>query len=105
MRALVVAFAVVATACQTPCPNPVTGSATESFECEDGSSLNVTFLYDLGSARILQDGYPPLELPARLAGYGYRYADNGAVLRQSTEGVRWQRPGSVETVCRRPAQP
>ncbi|MFO1016841.1 MAG: MliC family protein [Hyphomonadaceae bacterium] len=94
-------FAILALAsCQTPCPGPETGSRTAAFHCEDGSDLNVTFAYGAtDSARVVQDGYTTLDLPARIMGSGYRYADNGAELRGRGREVRWTRPGAAETVC------
>lgn len=93
-------FAVFAlTACQTPCPAPDTGPISMSFRCEDGSVLAVTFTRSPDSARILQEGYAPLDLPVRVSGSGFRYADNGAELRGRGREAQWTRPGAAETLC------
>lgn len=86
-------------ACQTPCPDPDTGPITASFRCEDGSLLNVTFTRNPDSARIAQEGYIVVDLPARVTGSGYRYNNNGAELRGRANQARWTRPGAAETTC------
>lgn len=98
MRAAAVLAALVLAACQTPCPGPEVGETSATFRCEDGSDLQVTFTPD--RARIVQEGYTTLDLPARLLGSGYRYADNGAELRGRGAELRWTRPGAAETLCR-----
>jgi hypothetical protein len=87
-------------ACQTPCPAPDTGPINTSFRCEDGSLLNVTFTRNPESARIAQEGYVVVDLPARVTGSGYRYNSNGAELRGRANEARWTRPGAAETICR-----
>jgi Membrane-bound lysozyme-inhibitor of c-type lysozyme len=87
-------------ACQTPCPDPDTGPINTSFRCEDGSLLNVTFTRNPDAARIAQEGYVVVDLPARVTGSGYRYNSNGAELRGRANEARWTRPGAAETVCR-----
>jgi len=87
-------------ACQTPCPAPDTGPVNTSFRCEDGSLLNVTFTRNPDSARIAQEGYVVVDLPARVTGSGYRYNNNGAELRGRANEARWTRPGAAETICR-----
>lgn len=100
MRAAAALFAALAlAACQTPCPAPDTATTTASFHCEDGSDLAVTFRHAPDFARIVQEGYAPVELPVRISGSGFRYADNGAELRGRGAEVRWTRPGAAETVC------
>jgi len=100
MRAAFAVFATLAlAACQTPCPAPNTAPINAAFDCEDGSELQVTFLAGREGARIVQEGYTTLQLPARVTGSGYRYADNGAELRGSGREVRWTRPGAAETMC------
>lgn len=75
-------------ACQTPCPDPDTGPINTSFRCEDGSLLAVTFTRNPDSARIAQEGYVVVDLPARVTGSGYRYNSNGAELRgRANEGA------------------
>lgn len=101
MRAVFLAAVLSLAACQTPCPGPQSGSVTQSFACEDGSHLEVTFNYAPGSARIVQEGFAPLDLPARITGSGFRYADNGADLRERGAIVYWTRPGAAQTECRR----
>jgi len=86
--------------CQTPCPDPDTGPINTSFRCEDGSLLNVTFTRNPDAARIAQEGYVVVDLPARVTGSGYRYNSNGAELRGRANEARWTRPGAAETVCR-----
>lgn len=100
MRALaVLAAAFALTACQTPCPATPSGPVNAAFECEDGSTLQVTFTYSPDVARVTQEGYTTLELPLRLAGASYRYADSGAELRRNGAETRWTRPGAAETIC------
>lgn len=97
MRAMLVLAGLVLSGCQTPCPPPVTEARTIVFHCEDGSDINVTFTRD--TATIVQDGYTTLQLPARISGSAYRFADNGAELRGRMNEARWTRPGAAETVC------
>jgi hypothetical protein len=100
MRALAALVALVAvSACQTPCPATPTGPVNARFACEDGSTLAVTFTYSPDIARVSQEGYTTVELPLRLAGASYRYADGGAELRRRGTETRWTRPGAAETVC------
>lgn len=99
VAALSVLFLVAA--CQTPCPATVdAGPINTSFRCEDGSLLNVTFTRSPDAARVAQEGYVVVELPARVTGSGYRYADNGAELRGRANEARWTRPGAAATDCR-----
>jgi membrane-bound inhibitor of C-type lysozyme len=97
--ALAAAFALAA--CQTPCPAPDTGPTTATFECEDGSTLEVTFTRRPDSARVVQEGYTTIDLPARITGSGFRYADGGAELRGRGSSAQWTRPGAEETACER----
>ena len=99
MRAAAVLVALLLAACQTPCPGPDVGETSATFRCEDGSDLQVTFTPD--TARVVQEGYTTLDLPARPLGSGYRYADNGAELSGRGAEVRWTRPGAAETLCRK----
>lgn len=100
MRVLVAIAAVLAlSACQTPCPAPPAGPINSVFECEDGSTLRVTFTYSPDIARVAQEGYTTVDLPLRIAGAGYRYADSGAELRRRGSETRWTRPGAEETIC------
>jgi len=100
MRALALFAALVTlAACQTPCPAQPTGPVNTTFTCEDGSSLQVTFTYSPDVALVAQEGYTTLSLPLRLAGAGYRYADNGAELRRRGAETQWTRPGAAETLC------
>lgn len=99
MRAAIVLAALALAACQTPCPTPRTEPINATFQCEDGSELRVTFQPQPDSVLVLQEGYTAVQLPARGAGSGYRYADNGAQLRGSGREARWTRPGAAETVC------
>lgn len=101
MRAVVVFAAFALAACQTPCPAPDTGPVTSSFTCEDGSTLEVTFTRRPDSARVVQEGYTTIDLPARITGSGYRYADDGAELRGRGPEAQWTRPGAEETICQR----
>jgi hypothetical protein len=100
MRAAVILAALALAACQTPCPGPETGASSSTYHCEDGSDLMVTFTRGPDTARIVQEGYTTLDLPSRIAGPGFRYADNGAELRGRGSEVRWTRPGAAETLCR-----
>jgi membrane-bound inhibitor of C-type lysozyme len=99
MRAVILIAALGLAACQTPCPAPDTAPVTTAFNCEDGSVLSVTFSYNPDSARVAQEGYTTVDLPARVTGSGYKYADNGAELRGRLNEVHWTRPGAAETVC------
>ena len=101
MRAVVIFAALLMAGCQTPCPGPESGATSATFHCEDGSDLHVTFTRGPDSARVVQEGYTTLDLPARIIGPGYRYADNGAELRGRGAEVRWTRPGAAETLCQR----
>lgn len=87
-------------ACQTPCPPTSTGPTLVRFACEDGSDIAVTFTRSPDAAQIVQEGYAPLTLPARIVGSGYRYADSGAELRGRATVANWTRPGAAETLCR-----
>ena len=86
-------------ACQTPCPAPNTGPVTTQFMCEDGSNLSVTFTFAPDFARVEEEGYTTLTLPARIAGSGYAYVGSGAELRQHGPETSWTRPGATETIC------
>ncbi|MGD9966894.1 MAG: MliC family protein [Hyphomonadaceae bacterium] len=99
MRAAFVLTAVILAACQTPCPAPDAAPITTSFRCEDGSVLNVTFTHNPDAARVAQEGYVTVDLPVRVSGSGFRYADNGAELRGRGREARWTRPGAAETLC------
>ena len=100
MRLLALAGLLLVAACQTPCPPQDTGPVTVRYACEDDSELSVTFRRTPDTAQILQEGYAPLTLPARITGSGYRYADGGAELRGRGGEARWTRPGAAETLCR-----
>ncbi len=97
--AAILSVLVLLGACQTPCPDPVTGPINTSFRCEDGSLLSVTFTRNPDSARIAQEGYIVVDLPARVTGSGYRYNNNGAEFRGRSNEARWTRPGAAETTC------
>ena len=100
MRAAVLVLAAaVLTGCQTPCPAPPRGASSATYSCEDGSELQVTFLGTPDEARVVQEGYVTVQLPARVTGSGFRYASSGAELRRRGNEVRWTRPGAAETVC------
>ncbi len=99
MRAAVLVAVLALAACQTPCPAPATGPINVSFRCEDGSVLAVTFTRGPDAARVAQEGYTVVDLPARVTGSGFKYADNGAELRGRGNEVHWTRPGAAETVC------
>lgn len=101
MRALIVFAALALSACQTPCPAVDTGPVTATFRCDDGSRLEVTFNRRPDSARVVQEGYTTIDLPARITGSGYRYADEGAELRGRGARAQWTRPGAEETSCER----
>lgn len=98
MRFVVLAAALISlAACQTPCPAVPTAPTNRSFTCADGSTLLVTFAND--TALVVQEGYTTLQLPARVRGTGFRYADNGAELRGRGATANWTRPGAAETLC------
>lgn len=101
MRRFAVLLAAVAlAACQTPCPAPQSASTLKRFDCADGSQIRVTFTAAPEAARVEQEGYTELLLPARIAGSGYRYEDGEAELRGRGIEVVWTRPGALETICR-----
>jgi membrane-bound inhibitor of C-type lysozyme len=100
MRIAALFAALALGACQTPCPAPNADPVTLIYSCADGSALSVTFTRGPDAARVLQEGYVALDLPARSATSGYRYADGGAELRGRRSEVRWTRPGAAETLCR-----
>jgi membrane-bound inhibitor of C-type lysozyme len=101
MRALFsLAPLVFAAACQTPCPAPNAEPVTRAYACDDGSTLQVTFTRAPEMAHIEQEGYLPVDLPARITGLGYRYSDGGAELRGHAGETLWSRPGAAETACR-----
>lgn len=87
-------------ACQTPCPAPQAEPRTARFACADGSTLTVTFTRVPDEARVEEEGYTALVLPARIVGSGYRYTAGEAELRGRAEEITWTRPGALETVCR-----
>lgn len=100
MRVLAAFLAAAAlAACQTPCPSVDTGPVNVSFQCEDGSDLNVTFTRTPDFARVAQEGYTTLDLPARVSGSGFRYSEGGAELRGRGRLAQWTRPGAAETNC------
>ena len=101
MRFAAILAAVALASCQTPCPGPDTGPTSANFRCEDGSNLLVTFNPTPDTARVVQEGYTPLDLPVRITSSGYRYADNGAELRGRGSEAHWTRPGAAETLCQR----
>jgi membrane-bound inhibitor of C-type lysozyme len=102
MRAAVAVLAAFAlAACQTPCPAPDSEPTTATFRCEDGSMLEVTFTRGPDAARVVQEGYTTLNLPARVTGSGYRYSESGAELRGRGAEAQWTRPGAAETTCHR----
>jgi len=100
MRVAILVAAFALAACQTPCPAVDTGPITRQFHCEDGSDLNVTFTRNPDVARVAQEGYTVVDLPARIIGAGFRYSDNGAELRGRSNEAFWTRPGAAETICR-----
>ena len=100
MRFVLFAAILALAACQTPCPDAAAPSITNTnFTCEDGSNLQVAFSRSPDGARIVQEGYAPLDLPAKITGSGYRYAEGGAELRGRGTEARWTRPGAAETIC------
>lgn len=102
MRVLITVAAVLSlAACQTPCPPVAAGPVTHDYRCEDGSELRVTFTRSPDFARVEQEGYTTLNLPARIISAGFRYADSGAELRGRSLEALWTRPGAAETICRR----
>lgn len=105
MRLIIIAATLFVASCQTPCPPQDTGPTTVRYACEDDSVLSVTYQRSPNdTASIIQEGYAPLTLPARITGSGYRYADRGAELRGSGGEARWTRPGAAETLCREAAE-
>lgn len=101
MRVIVATLsaAFLVAACQTPCPAPETAPVTVQFRCEDGSNLRVTFTRAPDFARVEEDGYTTLTLPARIAGAGYNYSGSGAELRRRGSETTWTRPGAAMTIC------
>jgi hypothetical protein len=105
MRAAIVLAVFALAACQTPCPAPDTGPTNTSFRCEDGSVLNVTFTHNPDAARVAQEGYITVDLPVRVTGSGFKYADDGAELRGRGREATWTRPGAAETICQEVTTP
>ena len=99
-RPLIFGAALLASACQTPCPSPNTEPVTVLYQCADGSTLQVTFSRGPDNARVVQEGFTTLDLPARGASAGFRFADGGAELQGRRSEVRWIRAGAAETICR-----
>lgn len=99
MRFLVVFAALALAACQTPCPPNAATPTTATYHCEDGSDLHVTFNAHPHLATIVQEGYAPIDLPERIGGNGFRYADRGAELSGRSGTVDWTRPGAAGTEC------
>lgn len=91
--------------CQTPCVSPYEGPVRVSFLCEDDSRLEVTFTRQPDVALVVQEGFAPATLPARITGSGYRYGDEGIELRGTGAEARWSRPGGGETLCREVSAP
>ncbi len=100
MRIAILFAAFALGACQTPCPAPSPDPVTATYNCVDGSDLVVTFTRAPDAARVVQAGYVTLDLPARQAASGYRYAEGGAELRGRRSETMWMRPGAAETLCR-----
>ncbi len=98
MRIAALFAALALAACQTPCPAPDSEPVIATYNCADGSDLMVTFTPN--TARVQQEGYVTLDLPARSTGSGYRYSEGGTELRGRRSETRWTRPGAAETVCR-----
>jgi len=99
MRAAIVFALFALAACQTPCPAPVAGTTITTYRCEDGSTLTATFTGTPDTVRVVQEGYTTIDLPARISGSGFRYAENGAELRGRGLEAFWTRPGAAETLC------
>ena len=99
-RFAVILAAAALAACQTPCPSPRAAATQVHFACADASNLVVTFARAPETARIEQEGYTALVLPARISGSGYRYTDDENELRGRTGEVVWARAGALETICR-----
>lgn len=99
-RFAVVLAAVALSACQTPCPAPQAEAAMKRFACADGGEIAVTYTHSPETARVDQEGYTPLLLPARISGAGYRYSEGDNELRGRSGEVVWQRAGALETICR-----
>lgn len=97
--AIVVATAALA-ACQTPCPAPQAEAAVKRFTCADGGDIAVTYSQAPETARVDQEGYTPLLLPARISGAGYRYSEGDNELRGRSGEIVWRRAGTLETICR-----
>ena len=101
MRVALVLVVLLLAACQTPCPAVDTGPTLASFQCNDGSTLNVTFINaPPRSATIAQEGFPTVSLPWRIYGGGFRYSDGALDFSGQTSEAHWTRPGAAETVCR-----
>ncbi len=98
LAAALIAAAALA-ACQTPCPSPPTETTNATYQCEDGSELQVA--YTFANATVVQEGYTTVVLPSRIAGASFRYAEGGASLRGRMHEILWTRPGAEETVCQR----
>ena len=101
MRVALVFVCLTLAACQTPCPVVDTGPTLASFHCNDGSTLNVTFINaPPRSATIAQEGFASISLPWRIYGAGFRYSDGASDFSGRMNEAHWTRPGAAETVCR-----
>jgi membrane-bound inhibitor of C-type lysozyme len=106
MRIAMVLAALFLASCQTPCPSLNTGPTQAIYRCEDGSTLNVTFINaPPQSALISQEGYTTVSLPSRIYGSGFRYSGNGAEFSGGGGEAHWTRPGAAETVCHQVTAP
>jgi membrane-bound inhibitor of C-type lysozyme len=101
MRVAIVLAVLSLAACATPCPAVNTGPTYATYRCDDGSTLNVTFINTPPlSATIAQEGYTTVSLPSRIYGAGFRYSDGGADFSGRSGDAHWARPGAAETACR-----
>lgn len=100
MRIAAVLALVSLAACASPCPTPDTAPTSANYSCEDGSTMHVTFTHQPERALIEQEGFVALNLPERIVGSGFRYADGAAELRGRPSEAHWTRPGAEETICR-----
>ncbi len=102
--AALIAIAALVAGCQSPCPVTDTAPVAVAYDCEDGSSINVTYFRSPNRARIEQEGYAPAELTSR-GGSSLRYSGRGINLQGRVGRVRLSRPGAADTECREQAAP
>lgn len=100
-----VLFALALAACATPCETDAAPRTDAAYVCADGARLQVTFDRAAGRAFVSEDGGASFDLPVQIAGTGFRYAEDGVVLRGRPSEVEWTSPAGETVACRAVEQP